>query len=277
MKIRELIIDDQICFKAYGVVLGIRSPRKFFLRRILNRLGEILPDGFDFAEASRIEHLLVVECAAEGVCRLFRDGEQVFSSKSREDFLDFIAGQIRLTVAEFAVGKVFLHAGVVGWNGRALIVPGSSFSGKTTLVAELIKNGAVYYSDEYAVLDENGLVYPFAKKLSLRGIIDDYKQVECSPEIFGAEVGGEPLPVGMILIARYEKGVVEAKNFQPELLSAGQGMIEILANSVSIRHNPKFVLKVLNKFISRVIIAKSRRGEAKEFASRLIKYLNGKF
>lgn len=81
----------------------------------------------------------------------------------------------------------------------------------------------------------------------------------------------------MVLIARYEKEVVNAKDFQPELLSSGQGMIEILANSVSIRRDPKFVLKVLNKFIGRVIIAKSPRGEAEEFASRLIKYLNKNF
>lgn len=170
-----MIIDDQICFKAYGVALGVRSRRKYFLRRILNRLGEILPTGFDFVERSEIEHLLVVECGEKGVCRLFRDGEYVFSSADREDFLDFTTGQIRLIVAEFAVGRVFLHAGVVGWNGRAVIVPASSFSGKTTLVAELIKKGALYYSDEYAVLDENGLVYPFPKKLSVRGIVDDYK------------------------------------------------------------------------------------------------------
>ena len=33
-------------------------------------------------------------------------------------------------------------------------LPGSSFTGKTTLVAALVRAGATYYSDEYAVLDE---------------------------------------------------------------------------------------------------------------------------
>lgn len=277
MQVQEPIIDRRLCFKAYGVALCISSGREFLLRRILERLPEILPTGFDLSDAGEIEHLLVIEYAGKGVCRLFQDGEQVFSSANVEDFLDFTASKIRLTVAEFAVGKVFLHAGVVGWMGKAVIFPASSFSGKTTLVAELIKNGAVYYSDEYAVLDENGLAYPFPKKLSMRGITDDYKQVECPAEAFGGRIGFEPLPVGMVLIARYEKDLKGTKNFQPELLSSGQGMIEILANSISIRHNPQFVLKVLNKFINRVIIAKTQRGEAKEFARHLIKYLNKNF
>jgi hypothetical protein len=90
--------------------------------------------------------------------------------------------RVRLTVAEFAIGKVFLHAGVVAWNNRALIIPAKSFQGKTTLVAELVKKGAVYYSDEYAVLDEDGLVHPFPKKLSMRGIIDDYQQIDVPVE-----------------------------------------------------------------------------------------------
>src|SRR4051795_2847365 len=31
--------------------------------------------------------------------------------------------------------RVFIHAGVVGWNGGAILIPGASFSGKTRLVA----------------------------------------------------------------------------------------------------------------------------------------------
>jgi hypothetical protein len=34
-----------------------------------------------------------------------------------------------------------------------------SYSGKTTLVSELIRAGATYYSDEYAVIDERGRVH----------------------------------------------------------------------------------------------------------------------
>jgi hypothetical protein len=43
-----------------------------------------------------------------------------------------------------------------------MVLPGKSFAGKTTLVAALVRAGAEYWSDEYAVLDANGDVHPYA-------------------------------------------------------------------------------------------------------------------
>ena len=64
---------------------------------------------------------------------------------------------------------MFVHAGVVAVDGRALLLPGGSFTGKTTLVAALLRAGAQYGSDEYAVLDEAGLVLPaYPRPLSIR-------------------------------------------------------------------------------------------------------------
>ena len=55
------------------------------------------------------------------------------------------------------------HAGVVGWRGRAIVIPGRSHAGKSTLVAELVRRGAVYYCDEFAVLHETGRVHPYRR------------------------------------------------------------------------------------------------------------------
>ena len=51
-------------------------------------------------------------------------------------------------------------AGVVGWENRAIVMPGASFAGKTTLVRAWLEAGATYYSDEFAVLDRAGRVHP---------------------------------------------------------------------------------------------------------------------
>jgi hypothetical protein len=56
-------------------------------------------------------------------------------------------------IARSAPAHLFVHSGVVGWKGRAVLIPGRSFSGKTTLVRAFLEAGATYYSDEYAVLD----------------------------------------------------------------------------------------------------------------------------
>jgi hypothetical protein len=65
-------------------------------------------------------------------------------------------------IALHAPEHVFVQAGVVGVGERAMVLPGKSFAGKTTLVAALVRAGAEYWSDEYAVLDANGDVHPYA-------------------------------------------------------------------------------------------------------------------
>ena len=56
---------------------------------------------------------------------------------------------------------LFIHTGVVGWQGRAIVIPGRSMTGKTTPVKVLVEAGATYYSDEFAVLDKQGQVHPY--------------------------------------------------------------------------------------------------------------------
>ena len=68
------------------------------------------------------------------------------------------------------------------------MLPAPSFGGKTTLVAALVRAGAIYYSDEFAVLDEQGFVHPYAKPLSIRGA--DNWQVNHSVASLGGVVGG---------------------------------------------------------------------------------------
>lgn len=269
--------DNQINIRAYGVGVGVRAARAFDLRRVERRLEAILPNGFNVISDDEIEHLLEINQESDGEFRIIKEKEILASGRGEDNLFDLIESQIRLTVAEFARERLFLHAGVVAWRGRGLIIPASSFAGKTTLVAELIKRGALYYSDEYAVLDRAGLVYPYPKMLSLRGIIDDYRQHDVSAQSLGARTGREPIPVGLVLISHFDKNQTSPAEFQPEILSAGQGIIEMLAHTISIRNNPNFALEVLNKISTRAIIAKSRRGEAKIFVSHLLKYLNNNF
>jgi len=67
----------------------------------------------------------------------------------------------QLTVATLAKGLIFVHAGVVGWQNRAIVIPGRSLSGKTTLVLALVEAGTDYYSDEYALFDSEGRVHAY--------------------------------------------------------------------------------------------------------------------
>lgn len=268
----------QINFKSYGVEIAVRSDAGDVLERIADNIGNVVPGGVRLLKPRDCEHLLDVKATdGEYKFKIYKNGENVASAADDKTFFNHINSQIRLTIAEFAVGKVFLHAGVVAWKGRAVIIPASSFAGKTTLVAALIKKGAVYYSDEYAVIDRKGLVSPFPKSLSMRGITDDYEQVDFPAESFGARVGDASIPIGLVLICQFDKSEKNQNTFAPEILSAGQGLLEILAHTIPIRFNPKFTLEILNKISSRAIITKSKRGEAEMFANLLIDFLDKVF
>ena len=67
---------------------------------------------------------------------------------------------LHLAVAEFSPEAVFLHAAVAVWNGAAILIPGRSHAGKSTLTKSLIDAGAVYYSDEFAPVLPNGFGNP---------------------------------------------------------------------------------------------------------------------
>ena len=260
-------------FQKYEVKIEIQAAEVGHLSKIYADLEKVFPKGLEPAGAEEIEHRWAVVAAADGSLEFYMGGEKFFESPSPELFFKTVESRIRMTIAGFAVGKVFLHAGVVGWQGRAIIIPARSFSGKTTLVAELVKKGADYYSDEYAVLDAEGNVEPFPKWLSMRGIIDDFTQLDCPVESFGGVAAAGTIPAGLVLIARYRKGRPIPQRWQPKKLSRGRGVLEILPHAIPILNKPKFVLEVLNKLAKRAIIVRTVRGEAAEFADLLIGYV----
>jgi len=96
-----------------------------------------------------------------------------------------LESHLELLTAFLARGHLFVHAGVVGWQGRAIIIPGRSFSGKTTLVKALIEAGASYYSDEYAIFDATGQVHPYPIALAIRD-----ESWPKPPENAGRGIGG---------------------------------------------------------------------------------------
>lgn len=260
---------DLLKFVSYGVKIAVKTTHKRHLYNILTRLKSALPQNFELIDNQNTEHLFEIVFSDNNFI-LYKDDKHITSGESEINFFNFLESKIRLTVAEYAKDKVFIHAGVVKWKDQAIVIPAGSFKGKTTIVKELIKCGAIYYSDEYAVIDENGLVHPFPKTLSIRGIIDDYRQVECSAESFGAVVGQSASPIGLVLITHYERNSF----WNPTVLTNGQGIMEIIPHTLPIRLNPKFTLQVLNKVVSRAIICKSSRGDAEEFAQKILEFFD---
>lgn len=257
-------------FESYKVKIGIRSDNPEVIELFKDRLPLLIPTGFTEIGFSEAEYIFSIRWAGKGKKVLvYKNDEEIHRFSLKDWKIDLVESQIRMTVAEFAEEFVFLHAGAVSYKDKAIIIPARSFSGKTTLVAELASRGLEYYSDEYAVIDKNGMLHPYPKQLSMRGIIDDHQQLDIDVEEYGGKKGVKPIKIGLILVSKFIKGA----KFKPQILSSGEGIIESISNSVSIRQNPEFVLKVLGVVVSQAKVVKTNRTEAKRFADKFLPFL----
>ncbi len=206
---------------------------------------------------------VLIETGANGESYLYCDTEQVNYFTDTETVLHHqVASALRLVISEFAEKRVFIHAGVVGWRNRALVFPGRSHQGKSTLIRELIRLGAVYYSDEFAVLDEKGRVHPYPKLLSIREKWSPGWQVDYPVEAFGAKQGKKPLVPEKFVLATYQAG----QTSEILELTQGNGMLELLRHTCSTQRNPQLTLNYLQQATALAKVWQARRGEAAEFA-----------
>lgn len=245
--------------------------------QILDRIKDYLPPGWKPSESRLVERLYSLIAGGPGsrpgiqrLSILFRDAERIARSRRVDDVLELLESDMRRYVAEFAHRRVFVHAGVVGWKGKAIIIPGRTFTGKTTMVAELVRAGATYYSDEYAVFDHRGRVHPYARPLAVREN-GTGRQKRRPVEDFGGTAGVKPLPVGLVVVTEYRAGA----RWRPRRLSAGQGALALLNNTVSIRRQPAEALAALEKIVYCAPVIKGVRGEAKEILDSLLSSMGG--
>lgn len=265
-----MYLEHEFRFVAYGVKVGIGSNSPEILERALNVARKSLVDNIEAIGDEDADHTLGITLDDDGTYTIYKNGELNTYGDSDLKIFKFFGSLVRLTVAEFSPDKVFIHAGVVNWKGRAIIMPANSFQGKSTLVAELLRCGAGYYSDEYAILDENGLVHPFPRDLAVRGIESEFAQTDVTPESLGGEKGTQAIPVGMVLFTSFSPDA----EWKPEILSEGQGVMEMIPHTIPIRSNTDFSLKVLKIIVNRAIIAKSLRNDAKEFTKILLNFFD---
>jgi hypothetical protein len=267
-KIDRLGWADGMSFNAYGVRVGVRVNDSAILTDLIARL----PPGSKPASFAVVDHLYSIigsGAKSESKVRRLSLGYWNLSrfARAREfaDMLDAFESHVQLTVAEYAPRRVFVHAGVVGWQDRAILIPGLSYSGKTTLVDQLIRAGATYYSDEYAVLDERGRVHPYPRALGIRSSSSAESKKVRAEEI-GAKIGSKPLRIGLVLSTNYKIGA----RWRPRQITRGRGVLELMSNTVSARSQPELALTVLPLALESARILKGVRGEAAEIVEAIL-------
>jgi hypothetical protein len=264
-KLYRLVGAAGMCFRAFGVTVGVRVNEP----RILETVSSRFPPGFrrqDIRNVSRLYSFHVNRGERRRGVRCFhsvyRDHQVLLRSENEIDLYEEFERDVDTFIAKTSTTRFFVHAGVVGWNGRAIVIPGRSYSGKSTLVAEFLRAGATYYSDEFAAFDRNGYVHPFSRPLGIRVEGGD-KQTRKAAHEFGSKTGKKPLPVGLVILTKYKKST----SWHPRTTSPGTGVLKLLANALSARSNPESALRILTQAIERTNFLTGVRGEASEVVS----------
>ncbi|SMO31862.1 hypothetical protein [Propioniciclava tarda] len=166
-------------------------------------------------------------------------------------------------VALHSPDAVFFHAGAVGTPRGAILLPGRSFAGKTTLVSALLRAGCSYLSDEYAVVDAGGLIHPYPRRLSIRG---EGGRWNVPASELGARVQDAPLLCALVASVTYDPdadGVLTP-------LDPGRAALALVDNAVAALTRPREVLLASGALARGAVCLAGRRSDADAAARQLL-------
>ena len=197
---------------------------------------------------------------------LRRAGKPLLTSSNPAEILEALHATLMVAVADLCPDRIFLHAGVVAWHGKAILLPGPSHAGKTTLTAELVRAGATYYSDEYALIDPTGLIHPFPRDLQMRRPGHSAQTPLAPGQLTSSPTGQHPIPAAAVLFLNYVPGAT----WSPQPLTPALAVLESLKHTAAIRRDPARVMATLTRAFTPAQLSRSPRGEAPETASQIL-------
>jgi len=263
--------DDRghaITVRAFGVTVAVRASDAALLAKLIARL----PPGSQGVNSNETD----VRCSVSrhdpeassdpngSEPTYVVTGEETrVETTDESEALDLFESAVRFDVAVSATEWLFVHAGVVGWRGHAIVIPAASMQGKSQFVDALVRAGADYYSDEFAVLDRDGCVHPFRIAASLREPAGRARRV-----VLAASPDPRPLPIAVVVSTRYEAGA----SWEPRQGTPGEAAMALLANTVRARIAPAETLRVLARAAEGAILLDGPRGEAADTAHRLLDF-----
>jgi hypothetical protein len=262
----------QIVLAAYGVALRVCASTA----EILARIEPYLPPGWRAVEDSAAHRMGIVR-EDDGGFTVYDGATPIITRGDLELSLVVLDSRMRMHVAIHAPSRVFIHAGVAAHRERAIVIPGHSSAGKTTLTAALVRAGAAYYSDEYAVIDDDGLVHAYPRRPSPRRLESPLPVEEVATaagETTAADVdppqrvgSAPPIPLALAVFTYYMEGA----SWHPRRIPVGRAALAMIENAVAARIRPEATMTVIVRALRGAVALEGGRGEAREVADALLR------
>lgn len=259
----------------FGVRIGLRASTASGLATLTSWLPRAVKPGSAPVVDALYSYVAGGRGARAGTKRfhvLYRDATRLARSLDLEEVRRAFERDLSMAVGAGARRRIFVHAGVVSFDGGAVLIPGKSFSGKTTLVRALVDQGGAYYSDEFAVLDSRGRVFPWAEALAIRRNGAMEAAQPHAPEALGLTIGRKSAPVRMVVLTSFEEG----KRFRPRRMSPAAGALGLLAHTLPAQARPRATLRALASAVSGAKVIRGLRGDAREAARAIVKALESR-
>lgn len=222
-------------------------------------------------DLARIEPDLSFRIAQVGdEFHLLFDGSDRASATDAVHLIPHLFHQLDDMVIRRLTSLKAVHAGAVVWGGKAIIMPGSTHSGKSSLVAELLRNGAAYLSDEFALIDAVGMVHAYPRPILTRN--GDGFQSALLPAECGAQIAETPVPTGWILTLAYH---AEA-SWAVEEVSQSVALISLLRNTPHAMVDSPEMLPAFERAVAGAACFTGRRGEASTAAKAILEWIAGR-
>ncbi|MFZ9015668.1 MAG: hypothetical protein ACO23O_01590 [Ilumatobacteraceae bacterium] len=182
-----------------------------------------------------------------------------------EGGVDGIVDDLHLTIALHATDSIFIHAGAVAIGGTAILLPGRSHVGKSTLVAALVRAGADYLSDEYARIAPDGSVLPYARPIHLR---TPAGRRTIDPETIGRVID-TAVPPGLIVVTRYDADAA----FEPRPVRPARAALELFDNVVAARTSPAAAMAAVGGLARSTPTFRTKRPDVATAAPALLDFV----
>jgi hypothetical protein len=258
-----------VIYATHGITIEVGANTAELLEQLIERLPNGSQPALDCKKLSASFSVQLVELANDRkYYQLYREREMLSDASDLAEICDHFESTIGIYVAENSLNYVFIHAGCVSWNGKGILIPGRSYTGKTSLVATFLKFGATYYSDEFGLLDDKGMVHAYPRSLSLR-TQSQSGRLRMAAEEIGALTGSVPIPIGHVLVTTYQPD----GQWNPQVLTAGQTLLALLDNAVCARTDPERTLRLSAKIAGSALGLSGNRGEAGACVSRFFDLL----